>query len=93
MYSDIGLIDGVHYVSYDGTIIDLLNKIEFLTSNFSILKKISEEGQKYVTSNFNSINVSKLFYNDIISLKEKIILNDQNHSHINFNSSFVKKTP
>lgn len=65
MYSDLGMIDGKHYVSYDGSFNDLLNKIKYYQNNADELHEIAINGQKFVNQKFNASTVSSKFINDI----------------------------
>ncbi len=67
MYSDLGLISGVHYVGYNGTIKDLLDKISYYQINSNELKLIAKNGSDFVTDNFNYQAVSSSFFNGIKS--------------------------
>jgi hypothetical protein len=63
MYRDLGLVPMVHYISYDGTLDDLIVKIKFFQNNSDELEKIADNGYKFVNKNFNNKIVSeKLFY-------------------------------
>lgn len=61
MYKDIGLIAGINYIGYDGTLGDLVNKIRFYQQNNEKLEKIANAGYLFVQSNFNKENVMKKF--------------------------------
>jgi len=52
MYRDLGLIPGIHYVSYDGTVIDLMNKVRYYQSHVDELELIANCGYEFVTQNF-----------------------------------------
>jgi len=55
MYSDIGLIADVHYISYDGTLSGLLDRVKFYQKdkNFIKLQKIASNGREFVIKEFN----------------------------------------
>lgn len=59
MYSDIGLIDGVHYVAYDGSLNGLVDKISYYQKNPELLEEIALNGYNYVKENFNENKVVK----------------------------------
>jgi glycosyltransferase involved in cell wall biosynthesis len=61
MYSDIGLIDKVHYIGYDGTLQDILKKIAYYQKNEQELEQIAEAGYNFVRQNFNGPRVAKEF--------------------------------
>ena len=62
-YEDLGLIEGVHYIAYDGSITDLRAKIEYYTSqeHQKELSNIAQNGYEYVKNNFNKEIVAKRF--------------------------------
>lgn len=76
MYKDIGLIPGIHYISYDGTLNDLKNKIIYYQNHNKELENIASAGCKYVREKFNGHAVAKNLYKDLLA--------DE------FNSSFTK---
>lgn len=63
MYTDLGLIPGVHYIVYDGTIDDLKKKINYYQSHQSELKQIAETGADFVNKNFRKEYITKRFLN------------------------------
>lgn len=63
MYSDLGLIKNFHYVSYDGSINDLVKKIIYFQNNDSELEKIASNGYEFAINNFNQEKVSMEFIN------------------------------
>lgn len=68
MYSDIGLVEGVHYIGYDGSLEDLISKITYYQNNEDELKKIAITGCEFVRLHFNQNKVAKKFYNDLRKL-------------------------
>ncbi len=63
MYRDLGLIPGVHYISYDGTKEGLKETVEFWQrpENQEELEKIANTGYDFVKKNFNKDSaVSKI---------------------------------
>lgn len=65
MYSDLGLIDGEHYIGYNGTIEDLKEKIEYYQNNPIELEEIAKRGYKFVMEKFNENVVCEKFLADI----------------------------
>lgn len=59
IFEEIGLIPGVHYISYNGTLEDLKEKISFWQKEENQIKlsKIATEGCTYIRENFNSATV------------------------------------
>ena len=63
-YEDIGLISGVHYVSYDGSLEDLIIKIKYYQENFEEAEEIAKTGLNFVKENFTvdkSIEILKKY--------------------------------
>ena len=60
-YEDMGFIDGKNYISYDGTLDDLLGKITYYQNNVNLLESISIESYRFVSKNFNQETVSSAF--------------------------------
>lgn len=50
MYRDLGLIPGIHYISYNGTIEDLIKKIEYYQLHQNELEKIAKNGKDFIES-------------------------------------------
>jgi glycosyltransferase involved in cell wall biosynthesis len=48
MYLDIGLIPGVHYIAYDGTVDDLMRKVEYYQKHSDELRRIADSGCLFV---------------------------------------------
>jgi glycosyltransferase involved in cell wall biosynthesis len=64
MYGDYGMIEGKHYISYDGTVSDLKEKISYYQRHQKELNQIAKTGERFicemfseqtVLDNFNSI--------------------------------------
>lgn len=72
-YEDYGMIEGVHYIGYDGTKEDLANKIEHWLSpqNSKKLEEIASAGQKFVTKNFTKEKIASLLVNELIGLNNR----------------------
>ena len=63
-YEDIGLINGIHYVSYDGSLEDLIVKIKYYQVNTKEAEKIAANGLSFVKENFTvdkSIDILKKY--------------------------------
>ena len=77
MYEDLGLIDKVHYIGYDGTIVDLISKIDYYQHNNHELEIIANNGFEFVKKNFNSDKIARDFFEKIRHLAiKKNQLND-----------------
>jgi hypothetical protein len=48
MYRDIGMVPGIHYVAYDGSMEGLLDKISFYQKHTVELEAIAEKGYRFV---------------------------------------------
>ena len=51
MYNNLGMIDGVHYINYDGSIKDLIIKIKYYQKHSDELEQIAENGYNFVIQN------------------------------------------
>lgn len=60
-YKDLGLIPGVHFIGYDGTLEDLRRKIEYyqLEENQEELERIALTGYRFVRERFNADSASQ----------------------------------
>lgn len=72
MYKCMGLIPGVHYISYDGTIRDLVRKIEYYQMNTEELSIIADNGYHFVRKHFNEKTVAENFLNRLRKLGEEV---------------------
>lgn len=57
-YRKLGLIPGIHYISYNGSFDDLLLKIKYCQNNVDEARKIGVTGRDFVRKNFNSKKVA-----------------------------------
>ena len=74
MYEDIGLINGVHYIGYDGTLVDLSSKIKYYQENLIELEFIAKNGNLFVNTKLTRELVCKNFINKIKELNlERLI--------------------
>jgi len=71
MYRDLGLIPGVHYISYDGTKEGLKSTIEFWqrAENQEELERIADNGCKFVRKNFCGEKVAAAFIDKLIEIQ------------------------
>lgn len=53
MYRDFGMIEGVHYIGYDASLEDLVEKVSFYNENTDILEKIANSGHEFAIRNFS----------------------------------------
>ncbi len=73
MYRDLGLIPGLHYISYDGTKEDLRRVIEHYQKpeNQAELERIAATGCDYVRTHFNGPTAAQLLLSKLKDLKQK----------------------
>ncbi|UZD42481.1 glycosyltransferase [Selenomonas sputigena] len=72
-YHDLGLIEGVHFIGYDGSLMDLRKKIEYYmqADHQEELALIAENGREYVRANFSEDVVAKRFFQALFSISKK----------------------
>lgn len=73
MYYSIGLIPGIHYISYNGTLKDLKNKIAYYQKHKLELEKIAKNGEEFVRSQFTAENVASKLFNKLKEISEETI--------------------
>lgn len=73
MYRDLGLIPGIHYISYDGTKEGLRATIEYWQQpeHQSELEKIARTGCEYVRTNFCGAKVAQKLVAELQALREE----------------------
>lgn len=71
-FEDMGMQAGVHYISYDGTMENLVDQIRFYqkSENQEKLKQIAKTGCEFVRSNFNERIVASNFYKKLLEISE-----------------------
>lgn len=62
MYKDIGLLPDIHYISYDGSLENLIEKINFYQNQTSKLDKIYENSIAFYNNNLRDDIVFNKFY-------------------------------
>lgn len=90
MYTNLGLIPGIHYIGYKGTLIDLISKIRYFQKHSKQLEKIADTGYKFVIKKFNGEQAAKTFYQDLEELLKDYKKNGYNKAKLVFKSSFVE---
>jgi hypothetical protein len=50
MYQDIGMVAGVHYIAYDGTVADLMAKVHYYQQHRDEVERIAEEGRRFIST-------------------------------------------
>jgi glycosyltransferase involved in cell wall biosynthesis len=77
MYMDLGLVDGIHYIGYDGTLDDLIFKITYYQKHEEELERIASNGYNFVSQNFNEEKVASDFFAALYEqAKYKTLKND-----------------
>jgi spore maturation protein CgeB len=74
MYEDIGMKDKEHYIGYDGTIEDLIEKISYYQLHDDELRKIANKGYEFVANNLNVDSIMTNFFNSL-----QIFISKSNH--------------
>lgn len=71
-FEDMGMEAGKHYISYDGTMGDLIAKIRYYQKpeNQEELEQIAKTGCEFVRKNFSEENVAKNFLRTLIEISE-----------------------
>ena len=69
-YEDIGLVSGVHYISYDGTLEGLKKTVEFWQKdeNQAKLEEIAINGYNYIKDRFSQENVAREYLESLTKL-------------------------
>jgi glycosyltransferase involved in cell wall biosynthesis len=62
MYSDLGLVDGIHYIGYNGKLDDMLQKISYYQEHGQELTRIAENGYEFVKKKFDGPKVAEDFF-------------------------------
>ena len=75
MYENIGLKDGFNYIAYDGSLDDLVFKINYYQNHQVELEKIAENGCKFAREKFNKKAVIDNFMNH---LKKLVLARSEN---------------
>lgn len=73
MYTDVGLIPGKHYITYDGTKEDLRRVIEYyqMDEHQEELEQIAKAGCEFVRENFAGEVVAKRLIEDLVAEQKK----------------------
>ena len=71
MYTDLGMKDGLNYISHNGHYEDIVDKILFYQNNGKILENIANRGHEIAKKLFNDNYVINNFLNFLYNLKYK----------------------
>ncbi|WP_297905091.1 glycosyltransferase [uncultured Parabacteroides sp.] len=62
MYTDLGLVPGTHYITYDGTIEGLKKSIAYYQEHTAELEEIACKGCEFAHEHFNKERITEMFY-------------------------------
>jgi hypothetical protein len=65
MYRDLGMVPGVHYVAYDGTIADLMTKVRYYQLHSMELEGIAKKGCEFVKTHLSAEAVYGAFFEQL----------------------------
>ena len=68
-YRGLPIVEGVHFIGYDGTLESLIDKISYYQTHSNELKAIALAGKEAVTKHFHPLEVTNKF---LMQLKEKL---------------------
>lgn len=68
MYKCLGLVPGVHYITYDGTLPGLIETVKYYQSHGEECAQIAKAGSEYVRVHFNQKAVAEQFIKDLSEL-------------------------
>jgi hypothetical protein len=71
MYRDIGMYPGIHYVSYDGTVVDLMSNVNYYQEHPVELIKIRDAGYKFVLEKLNSVAIYSNFFHQLTLMSSR----------------------
>lgn len=71
-FEDMGMVAGKHYISYNGTIEDLKEKIKYyqMEEHQGELERIARTGCEYVRNNYSQKKVAERYYNNLELISE-----------------------
>jgi hypothetical protein len=70
MYRDLGMIPGVHYISYDGTVDDLMGKVRYYQHSPAELSVVAQAGYEFVIKN---LSINAIYTQFLARLSESVI--------------------
>ena len=70
IYKSLGLIEGEHYIGYDGTFEDLIDKIHYCQNHADVVERIALNGMKYVREHYNEETVAENFFKELSKISE-----------------------
>ena len=89
MYTNLGLIPGIHYITYKrDDMEDLLLKIRYYQTHPEELERIAENGYNFVRKNFNRENIANLLWNDMEAISKNFFEHRKASLHCSFKRKF-----
>lgn len=78
MYTNLGMIPGVHYIAYEsGNFRDLVDKIRYYQDRPGILEEISKSGREFAENNLSEENIANSFWDDIEKISNRFCLQNK----------------
>ena len=71
-YRDYGLIPGKHYLTYDGTMEGLIDRVHYCMEHVGEVRQIAAEGEKFVREHFDQKVVAKALFEELIKKERSI---------------------
>lgn len=68
-FRDLGLIENVHYLAFDGTLASLLERIKYYQTCQQELHLIAKNGEEFAKKTFRSARIAEVFLADVNSLE------------------------
>lgn len=77
-YEDLGMLEGVHYIGYDGSLDDLKAKISYYQQpeNQAELESIANAGYEFAEKHFRGETAAELLIKGIIEYRNKVLSNN-----------------
>lgn len=74
-YEDLGMQEGVHYIGYDGTLVDLKKKISYyqMPEHQQKLEEIANAGYEFAKKHFTKEHVAADLLNQLIEAKDQTL--------------------
>ena len=70
-YASYGMVEGVHYIGYDGSMEDLIAKIIYYQNHTDELERIAESGYQFAQKNFIPEKVVKKLLEGLVAMKKE----------------------
>ncbi len=74
MYTDLGMIPGIHYITYkENDVEDLVSRIRYYQDHPRELQAIAQQGYHFVKDNFSRKKVSEVFWDDLCRISSRFV--------------------